>query len=52
MSTRTLSARMTRPMILVATLAAIALALSFAIRPAYATGNTATLKESQQGTDS
>jgi hypothetical protein len=40
-------------MILVAALAAIALALSFAIRPAYAaSGPTATLQESQKGTDS
>jgi hypothetical protein len=39
-------------MILLAALAAIALAMSLAIRPAYATGGTATLQESQKGTDS
>ncbi len=51
MNTATLSGRMARPMILVAALAGLALALAFAVRPAYA-GGTADLKEAHVGTNS
>ena len=51
MNTATLSRRMARPMILVAALAGLALALAFAVRPAYA-GGVAELHEPHVGTNS